>query len=63
MLRDRKVSTDIVLILIVTFDQGNHYRMRQKSQRLVKHIQFPGLATILDIQITVRVIDKGNSNK
>ena len=58
MIIDREVSTDIMLILIVTFDQGDQYRMRKNSQRLFDHIQFLGQTTVLDIQITARVIDK-----
>ena len=37
--------------------------MRKNSQRLFKHIQFLGSVTVLYIQIIVRVIVKGNSNK
>ena len=29
MIIDREVSTDTVVILIVTFDKGNQYRMRE----------------------------------
>ena len=32
MIIDKEVSTDIIIILIVTFDQGNQYRMRKNSQ-------------------------------
>ena len=58
MIIDREVSTDIVLILIAIFDYGNQYRMRRNSQRLFDHIQCLGPATVLDIRITARVIDK-----
>ena len=58
MIIDREISTDIMLILIVTFDHGNQNRMRSNSQRLFKHIQFLGSVTVLYIQITARVIDK-----
>ena len=34
MIIDREVSTDIMLILIVTFDWSNQYRMRRNSQSL-----------------------------
>ena len=38
MIIEREVSTDIMLILIVIFDQGNQYRMRKKlSETLQKH--------------------------
>ena len=47
MIIDREVSTDIMIILIVTFDQGNQYRMRRESQRLFEYIQFLGLVTVL----------------
>ena len=53
MIIEREVSTVIMLILIVSFDQGNQSRMRRDSQRLLDHIQFIGLAKVLDIQITV----------
>ena len=55
---DREVSTDIMIIIIVTFDKAHQYRMRRNSQRLFDNIQFLGPATVLDIQITARVIDK-----
>ena len=58
MIIEREVPTDIIIILIVTFDLGNQYRMRRDSQRLLDHIQFLRPATVLDIQITVRVIDE-----
>ena len=58
MIIDIEVSTNIMLIIIVTFDYGNQYRMRRDSQRLLDHIQFFGPAMVLDIQITARVIDK-----
>ena len=58
MIIDREVSTDTMLILNITFDKGNQSRMRRESQRFLDHIQFIGLATILYIQITARVIDK-----
>ena len=58
MIIDREVSTDIMLILIATFDYGNQYRMRTNSQRPFEHIHFLGPATVLDIQITTRMIDK-----
>ena len=58
MIIDKGISTDIMLILIVTFDQGNQYRMRRNSQRLFDDIQLLGPVTVLDIQITVRVNDK-----
>ena len=34
MIIDREVTTDIMLTLIVTFDQGSQYRIRRNSQRL-----------------------------
>ena len=37
--------------------------MRRNSQRLLDHIQFLGLVTVLYIQISVRVIVKRISNK
>ena len=37
--------------------------MRRISQRLFEHIQFLGSVTVLYIQITVKEIVKGNSNK
>ena len=43
MIIDREVTTDRMLILIVTFDWGNQYRMRRNSQRLFKCIQFLGI--------------------
>ena len=43
----REVSTDIMLIIIVTFDLGNQYKMRRDSQRLFEYIQFLGLVTVL----------------
>ena len=58
MIIDREVTTDIMLILIVIFDQGNQYRIRRNSRRLFDNIQFLGPATVLYIQITARVIDK-----
>ena len=58
MIIDREVSTDIMLIHIATFDKGNQYRMRRNSRKLFNHIQFLGPVTVLDIQITARVIDK-----
>ena len=58
MIIDREVSTDIMLILIVTFDKGNQYRMRRKVQRLFEHIHFLGFVTVLYIQSKVRVIVK-----
>ena len=36
MIIDRKISTNIMLNLIVTFDQGNQYRMRRNFQRLFR---------------------------
>ena len=63
MIIDREVSTDIMLIIIVTFDLGNQYRMRRDSQRLVEYIQYLGLVTVLQIQIIEIVIMKSNSNK
>ena len=60
MIIDREVSTGIMLIIIVLFDWGNHYRMKRNSQRLFEHIQFLGSATVLYIQIAARVIMKGN---
>ena len=58
MIIDREVSTDIMLILIVTYDLGNQYRMRRNFQRPFGHIQFLGPATVLNIQITAQMIDK-----
>ena len=58
MILDREISTDIMIILIVTFDQGNQYRMRRNSQRLFEHIHFLKFVILLYIEITVRVIDK-----
>ena len=58
MIIDREVSTDIMLILFATFEYGNQYRISRKSQRLFDYIQFLGPVTVLDIQITARVIDK-----
>ena len=49
MIIDREVSTDLMLIIIVTFDQGNQYRMRRNFQRLLDPINFIGLATVLDL--------------
>ena len=63
MIIDREVSIDIMIIIIVTFDKGNQYRMRRNSQRLFKCIQFLGSVTVLYIKITVRVIVKWNSNE
>ena len=45
MIIDREVSTDIMIIIIVTFDWGNQYRMERNYQRLFEHIQLLGLAT------------------
>ena len=47
MIIDREVSTDILLILIVTFDKGNQYRMRRNFQRLFEYIQLSESATVL----------------
>ena len=47
MIIDREVSTDIMLILIVTFKEGNQYRMRRNSHRLLKHFQFLGTLIVL----------------
>ena len=47
MIIDREVSTDTMLIRIVTFDQVNQYRIRRNSQRLFEHIQVSGLAMVL----------------
>ena len=58
MIIEREVSTNIMLILIVTFDWGNQYRMGRNSQKRFKYIQFIGPATVTDIQTTARVIDK-----
>ena len=63
MIINREVSTDIMVILIVTFDQDNQYRMRRNSQRIFENVQFLGSVMVLYIQITVRVIVKYNSNK
>ena len=56
MIIDREVSTVIMIILIVTFDKGNQYRMRRDSQQPFKCIQFLGSVMILYIKITVIVI-------
>ena len=34
MIIDTEVSTDIMIILIVTFDYDNQYRMRRNSQKI-----------------------------
>ena len=47
MIIEREVPTDIIIILIVTFDLGNQYRMRRNSQRLFEYIKLSGLATVL----------------
>ena len=58
MIIDREVSTDIMLILTVTFDKGNQYRTKKTLRDSFNNIQFLEPATVLDIQITARVIDK-----
>ena len=47
MIIDREVSTDIMLIIIVTFNQDNQYRMRRKYQRLFEYILLSGLSIVL----------------
>ena len=49
MIIDMEVSTDLMLILIVTFDLGNQCRMSRDSQRLFPRIQFLRLVTVLKI--------------
>ena len=39
MIIDREVSTAIMIILIVTVDSGNQYRMKRDSYRLFELIQ------------------------
>ena len=63
MIIDREVSTDTMLIKIVTFDQGNQYRMKRNYQILFDHIQFLGPAMVPDIQITESMIDRWNSTQ
>ena len=47
MIIDREVATDLMLILMVTFDYSNQYRIGRNYQRLFEHIQFLGLASVL----------------
>ena len=56
MIIDRKVSTNIMIIIIVTFDLGKQYRRRRDPQRLFESIQFLQSIKVLYIQITVIVI-------
>ena len=63
MIINREVSTIIMMIIFVTFDWDNQYRMRRHSQRLFEQIEFLGSVPVLYIQITVRVIVKCNSNE
>ena len=63
MITHRKISTEIMLILIFTFGEGNQYRTRRNFLRLFEHIQFLGPSMVLDIKVTARMIDKGNSSK
>ena len=58
MINDREVSTDIMIILIVTLTRVINIEQEETLRDSFNNIEFLEPATVLDIQITARVIER-----